>query len=71
MTNTELKAAMLAKTPVVHRDKCHRSVIKYDRIQAIRYQPGANGKIAVSAELLDESANCIVVADAKEVEKAE
>lgn len=70
MTSTELKAAMLAKVPVIHRDKRHGTNHTYDRIDAIRYQPGDNGKIVVSAELLDEKANCLVRAEAKEVEKA-
>lgn len=70
MTNTELKAVMLAKVPVIHRDRRHGTTSTYDRIQAIRYEPGVNGKIVISAELLDESANCIVRADAREVEKA-
>ena len=70
MTNTELKAAMLAKVPVIHRDMRHGTTLTYDRIQAIRYEPGTNGKISISAELLDEKANCVVQADAKEVEKA-
>lgn len=70
MNNTELKVTMLAKVPVIHRDKRHGTSITYDRIKAIRYEPGVNGKIVVSAELLDESANCVVRADAREVEKA-
>lgn len=69
MNNAELKAAMLAGVPVIHRDSRHGTTSTYDRIYAIRYEPGANGKIVVSAELLDESANCIVHAEAKEVEK--
>lgn len=28
MTNTELKAAMLAKVPAVHRDKRHGTTVK-------------------------------------------
>ena len=69
MTNTELKAAMLDKVPVIHRDKRHGTTHTYDRIDAIRYQTGDNGKIVVSAELLNEKANCVVRADAEEVEK--
>ena len=70
MTNTELKAAMLAKVPVIHRDRRHGTTITYDRISAIRYYPGDNGKIIISVELLDERSDCIVIADGMEVEKA-
>lgn len=70
MTNTELKTAMLDKVPVIHRDKRRATMHTYDRINAIRYQPSANGKLVISAELLDEKANCVVRADAEEVEKA-
>ena len=69
MTNTELKAAMLAKVPVIHRDRRHGTTIMYDRISAIRYYPGDNGKIIISVELLDERSDCIVIADGMEVEK--
>lgn len=71
MTNSELKAAMLAKVPVIHRDKRRGTAIKYDRISAIRYYPGGNGKIIVSVELLDERSDCVVIADGKEIEEAE
>lgn len=66
MTNTELKNALLSKKPVVHRHP-YMGEIEYKCVYAIRYTVGDNGKIRVSAELLDKNGGAIVVARAEEV----
>lgn len=70
MTNTELKVAMLAGSPVIHRDKRHMTAIEYDRISEIITKPDGKGGLLVSARLEDKSKNSSALADAREVEKA-
>ena len=70
MTNTELKAAMLAKVPVIHRDRRHMTAIRYDRITEIVTKPYGRGGLLVSVKLEDKSGNSSVMADVREVEKA-
>lgn len=60
MTNTEIKDALMDGRRVVHNG------IEYDRVSAIIYR-SSNGKIAVSAEMLDRNHNCIVVAPVEKI----
>lgn len=61
MTNDELKKAMYEETPVMFNG------IVYDKITAIIYRKKGDS-ITVSAELLDRSKYCIVVAGADKIE---
>ena len=70
MTNTELKIAMLAGVPVIHRDSRHMTAIQYDRITEIVTKPDGKGGLLVSAKLEDKNKNSYSFADVKEVEKA-
>ena len=70
MTNTELKAAMLAGVPVIHRDSRHMTAIQYDRITEIVTKPDGKGDLIVSAKLEDKSKNSYAYADVREVERA-
>lgn len=66
MTNTELKDAMLAGIPVVHKTVRYGEV-PYKRISGIIYRPGENGKIRISAELLDYNDNSVTIVRGEEV----
>lgn len=55
MTNTEIKDALMDGRRVVHNG------IVYDKVSAIIYK-NINGKIVVSAEMLDKNENCVVTA---------
>lgn len=66
MTNTELKEATLAGIPVVHKTVRYGEV-PYKCISGIIYRPGANGKIRISAELLDYNNNSVTVVRGEEV----
>lgn len=70
MTNAELKAAMLAGAPVIHRDSRHMTTIQYDRITEIVTKPDGKGGLLVSAKLEDKNKNSYSFADVREVEKA-
>lgn len=62
MTNPELKEALLQGYPVTCRD------IEYARVSAIIYR-AVNGKISISAELMDCTGNSVTVAPAKDVQR--
>lgn len=62
MTNPELKEALLQGYPVICRG------IEYARVSAIIYR-AFNGKIAVSAELMDCTGNSVTIAPAKDVQR--
>ena len=70
MTSAELKVAMLAGVPVIHRDRRHMTTIRYDRITEIVTKPNGRGGLLVSVKLEDKSGNSSVMADVREVEKA-
>lgn len=70
MTNTELKAAMLAGVPVVH-ESVRYGRTRYKRIYGIVYRPGESGKIRISVELLDYNGNSITVVKGEEVSRDE
>ena len=55
MTNSEVKDALMDGRRVVHNG------IVYDKVSAIIYR-NINGKIVVSAEMLDKNENCVVTA---------
>lgn len=62
MTGEELKAALLSKCKVEHRD------IVYSRVSAIIYRE-KDGKIDVSAELADKSGHSVTIASPREVKE--
>ncbi len=64
MTNPELKEALLQGYPVICRG------IKYARVSAIIYR-AVNGRIVVSAELMDEGGKSVTISPAKDVSKEE
>ena len=55
MTNIEIKDALMDGRRVVYNG------IVYDKVSAIIYR-NINGKIVVSAEVLDKNENCVVTA---------
>jgi len=64
MNNTEIKDALMDGRSVMNNG------ILYDRVNAIIYRNN-NGKIAVSAELLDKNSRCIVVASVDKIQNVE
>lgn len=66
MTNTELKAALKNRKPVVLRSARYGE-IRYKYVNAIRYTLDKDGEIAVQAELLDYNNGSITIAKASEV----
>lgn len=62
MTNEELKEALLQRFPVVCRG------ITYDHISAIIYR-ATNGRIVVTAELMDKNGNSVTIAAPKNISK--
>ena len=67
MTNDELKAALLNKTPVILTNTDgHES--EYKCVTAIIYR-ACNGGIVVKAELLDKNGRSVVVCNADKVRK--
>ena len=66
MDNAELKAALLSGKPVIlHHADGHAG--EYKRITAIVYR-AKNGRISVSAELLDYNGHCFVNCDPKKIQ---
>ncbi len=65
MTNDELKAALLARSPVIltHTDG---HAAEYSRVTAIIYRE-RNGRVDVSAEVLDKNGRGVVVCDPKKL----
>jgi len=64
MTNAELKEALEQEYPVICKG------VKYARVSAIIYRKG-NGRIVVSAELLDKGGKSVTIAAARNVSKGE
>lgn len=63
MKNDELKKALFEGTPVIYNG------ITYDKINAVIYRVNKDG-FTVSAELLDRSRYCVVIADVEKIEVA-
>ncbi len=66
MTNTELKAALKSRKPVIYRSARYGEM-RYKCVCAIRYALDRMGKIIVQAELLDYNNNSITIANGDEV----
>lgn len=67
MTGTELKEALTnGRRVVLNLPRSGR--FEFDCISAVVYRRSKNGKIKVSAELLDKNKNSVIVADPKYVE---
>lgn len=66
MTNTELKAALQSRKPVILRSKRYGE-LKYKCVNAIRYTLDRAGNIIVQAELLDYNGGSITIANGNEV----
>ncbi len=64
MTNPELKEALLQGYPVICRN------IEYARVSAIIYR-AVNGRIVVSAELMDKGGKSVTIVQSKDVSKEE
>lgn len=62
MNNEELKEALLQRFPVVCRG------VTYDHISAIIYRAG-NGRIVVTAELMDKNQNSVTIAEPRHITK--
>ena len=74
MTGEALKNAFLSGVPVMYNN--HQSIsslydhtIRYSRIEAIIYRY-INGKLVVSAELLDDNKLSVTIARAEDIEEA-
>lgn len=67
MTNNELKEALISQKPVVLHSLRHGMTLHYRCVQAIRYVPGKDGKIAVQAELLDYNNGSVTIASAEDI----
>lgn len=63
MTGEELKQALASKEPVV-TERFPGGVIEYDYVSAVTYRI-VNGRLLVSAELMNAAANSIAIVDAK------
>lgn len=66
MTNTELKAALKSRKPVIW-DSAQHGKIRYKCVYAIRYTLDKEDNIIVQAELLDYNNGSITVTKASEV----
>ena len=66
MTNTELKAALQSRKPVVLRSP-HLGEMKYKHIIAIRYTLDKSDNIIIQAELLDYNEHSVTIAKGSEV----
>lgn len=66
MTNTELKAALQSRKPVIYNSKRYGNM-KYKCVNAIRYTLDKTGNIIVQAELLDYNGGSITIASGNEV----
>lgn len=66
MTNTELKAALQSRKPVILRSSRYGEM-RYKYVNAIRYTLDKDGEIAVQAELLDYNGGSVTIASASEV----
>lgn len=62
MNSNDIKDALLDGRPVLHNG------ITYEKVSAVVYR-NRNGKIAVSAELLDKNHNCVVVASIDKIQE--
>ena len=62
MTNSELKEALFSREHVQHMG------IKYDYVSAIIYRT-VNGKLQITAELMDRASHSTTVVHASKVEK--
>lgn len=65
MTAEEAKKSLYSKQAVIHNG------IRYDKVTAIIYRLDNNDNIMVSAELLDKSKRCVVIARIKDVQMVE
>ena len=65
MTNDELKAALLARAPVIYTHTDGHAA-EYSRVTAIIYRE-RNGGVVVSAEVLDTNGRSVVVCDPKKL----
>lgn len=66
MTNTELKAALQSRKPVI-LDSPRYGKMRYKCVYAIRYTLDKDGNVIVQAELLDYNGGSITIARASEV----
>ena len=66
MTNSELKATLQSRSPVVYRSVRYGEM-RYKRIYAIRYTLDEKDNIIIQAELLDYNDNSITIAKGSEV----
>lgn len=66
MTNTELKAALQSRKPVIWNSAQHGK-IRYKCVYAIRYTLDREGNGIVQAELMDYNNNSITTVRASEV----
>ena len=62
MTNQDAKIAFLTCAPVIHRDSYRHIETRYEKISAIIYRY-IDGKLHVSAELLDSCHNSVTIAN--------
>ena len=74
MTGEALKNAFLSGVPVLYNNhqsinSQHNHTFRYSRIEAIIYRY-INGKLVVSAELLDDNKHSVTIARAEDVEEA-
>jgi hypothetical protein len=67
MDNAELKEALFNRRPVVHFAGGSDGV-EYERVSAIIYRVGDNGKLNVSAELSDKCGHSVSIVDPSRVE---
>lgn len=70
MDNAELKAALISGEPVILSNADGHEA-EYKRITAIVYRATTDGRIKVSAELLDYSNRCVVHCDPKKIRAKE
>ena len=69
MTNQDAKIAFLTCASVVHRDSYRHIETRYEKISAIIYRY-IDGKLHVSAELVDKSDNSVTIAKVRDLEFA-
>lgn len=69
MTNEEAKEAFLRKSAVIHRDAYRHIDQRYEHISAIIYRR-IDGRLCVSAELLDRCRNSVTIAKVSDLELA-
>ena len=67
MDNAELKEAMLAGVPVILKLK-EGNEVEYKCVSAIVYRP-KNGRVDVSAEVLDKCGRSVVYCDPKRLQR--